>query len=601
MNLNRRLEPLPELEIGLRKRHEILLLAAVLIVGLTFVSPALSLLSGVPALVFVVIVGAVYGALSVLFRRVLAGSLIGLIVPSTFAANVPLVSHARILTFPAHIGPQLWLVQVPLVVSVVLVVLTGPREVLSGATKSEGLFAAFVGWTLLAAVFGATARVDTALYFSLLMAQGLVAFVLLRYAVQREILSFGAVVRVFVGTVLAQSLFAVAQFLNGGIFGVSTLGEYDGSYIATLSLGPLGEFAIGTHVAGFTGMSFILASLIVLAAPMAFVLALRGSGWTRAAFLATALVMLAVLRVTGTDAGRGALILALVCLCAALVYTNRIALLDRLTGARSSRMSARAVTAITAVLTVLVSIVVLFFPSSASGTGSSITDIDGESASPGASGGSTGSSGDSSGSSGGAGGGSTGGSTGAGSSGAGGESAGGSTSVGPGGGGGSVGGGGSGAANTRPELVESVLDGLSIPFFDIGNLGIRLIQYVAGIDLFVQYPLFGIGGANFIYYATEYGLPKPLPLHNIYIALLAETGLPGFLLFITLVGSVLWYGSKAATRTSGGLLCVGLLCGMIGYLAFGFWDTLPLTQVPSFFAFWILAGTVVGTYSHRER
>lgn len=550
MNLNRRLEPLPEFETHYSERLEILLLAAVLIVGLTFITPALSLVLGIPALVFVALVGLLYGGLAVLFRQVFSGSLIGLLITSTFAANVPLASDAYLSSIPVHLGPELQLAQVPLIVSVVLVLLIGPREVLSGTTKIEGLFAAFVGWTVLAALFGATARIETALYFSLLMFQGLLVFTLLRHAVQRDVLSFELVAQVFIGTVLAHSLFAVGQFLHGDVFGITALGEGDGISVAMVSLGPFGDFPIGTHVAGFTGMSFILGSLIVLAIPMTIMYAIRESGWRRASFLGATLVMMAILRVTGTDAGRGGLILTLVCLIAVLVYSNRATLFD-LIPSRSSRTTAKGIhakNAIVTALTTIASVAILFSPSSSTGSSSSLTNIGSKTTVIDASGGSS---------------------------------------------------GGTGAANSQPELFEFVLN-LSIPFFDISTIGIRLKQYVAGIDLFLQYPLFGIGGANFIYYSPEYGFQDPLPMHNIYFSLLSETGLLGLLLYSVLLCSVLWYGWKASKRSDHGLLIIGLLCGMVGYLAFGFWDVLQLIIATSFFPFWILAGAIVGEYTRTR-
>lgn len=550
---------LPTLDTSLSDRREILALAAVLIVGLTFVTPVLALVTGLPALVFVALVGAGYGACCLLVRRVFAGALVGLLVTTTFAANVPLVSG---VDFPGALGPQLWLMQLPLVAAVVLVLLIGPREVLAGATKPDYLFTAFVGWTLLAALFGATMRLDAALWFSLFMLQALIVFVLFRYAVQRDVFSFELVAQLFVATVVAHSVVAVAQFLNGGHFGVTALGVSGSTRTGVISLGPLGDFVAGTHVAGFTGMSFHLGMFIILAIPMIVILALRASGWRRFVFVAVSLMMAAVLRATGTDAGKGGLLVALVVLGAALVYVKRSELLG-LMSPRSSQPTTTKTThaknAILAVFAALVSIAALLYPSSTTGSNSAVTDI-----------------------------GSNSGSTGSGTvGGAGGASAGSSGAAGAG--------GGSDAANAQFEALESLLSSLKIPLFDISTIGGRVQQYVAGIDLFLQYPLFGIGGMNFYYYSPEYGFANnPLPIHNAYIAVLAGTGLPGFLLYSLLLGSILWYGWKAAKQANDGLLHVGLLCGAVGYLAFAFWDIATVIMVTSF-PFWALAGALIGT------
>lgn len=226
---------------------------------------------------------------------------------------------------------------------------------------------------------------------------------------------------------------------------------------------------------------------------------------------------------------------------------------------------ARVTNAILAAFAALVSIAMLAYPSSSTGSSSLVTDINVNSGSTT-------------------------------------DGAGGGTSGGSGASGTSAGSGGeAGTANAHFETLESFLSGLKIPLFDISTLGGRLQQYVAGIDLFLQDPLFGIGGMNFIYYSSEYGFADdPLPIHSIYIAILAGTGLPGFLLYILLLSSVLWCGWKAAKRADNRLLLVGLFCGMVGYLAFGFWAITPLIMITSFFPFWFLAGAIVGAHSQQR-
>ncbi|MBP1987798.1 O-antigen ligase family protein [Halolamina salifodinae] len=552
MDLYSRIEFLPRIETDYSDHREALLIATGLIVGLTFLAPTLSIVLGVPALVFVIAIGGIYGVLILLLRRLLVGLIIGLVVTSPFAANVPLAGEAYLKSFPGHLGPELWLVQVPLVLSAVLVLATGPRKLLAGATRTEGLFTVFVGWTVVAAVFGATARLDTALYFSLLMAQALAAFILLRYTVQQRILSFRTVVEVFVGTVLAQSLLAVTQFIHGANLGVTTLGESDSIPLSTLSFGPFGEFTTGTYVAGFTGMSFILASLVILAAPMVMMIAVRVNGIRRAGLLMSTLIMIGVLRATGSDAARGGLIIALLLLGVLYLYASREAIREKIsiTGTRvlfNIRNNIKYF--IYRIGITVATVVVLFYPSSASGSSSAITNVDPET-----------------------------------------ESGASSTSE-------TTAMNNTSSTAGTPQDMEKLLGDLSVPHFDLANLGVRLRQYVGGLDLFLQHPVFGIGGANYVYYATQYDPSRPYPLHNIYIGLLAETGFIGFLLYIVVLGSVLWYTWKiVGSSNSDALLFLGIFCGMLGYLAFGFWDHLPLTRVTSLIPFWLLAGTVVGEY-----
>jgi hypothetical protein len=575
MNLNRQLESLPEFETGYSGRREALLLAAVLVVGLAFVTPILAVVVGLPTLVGVALTGLIYGTLVLVFRRVLVGSLVGFIVTSTFAANVPLAGRSYTAEVVGHLGPEVWLAQIPLALALVLVFATGPREILAGATRVDLLFTMFVGWTVVAAVFGATARVDVALWFSWFMLNGLATFALLRHVVWTGVLSFRSVTEVLMVAVCAHATVGFAQLANSETFGLSFLGAGPPAVVATLSFGPFGDLPIGTFISGFTGMSFLLASFIVLTAPALIALTLRVSGWRRWVLVGTTLMLIAVLRVTGTDAGRGAFVVGIVSFVGVLIVLHRRELYSLSAQNGNGTRALRNIIPI--VFALLTGIIALFYPSSGSGNESSISNLNVGSGSAGGSAGSTG-----------GGAGSTGG--GAGSTGGGAGST--------GGGAGSTG-GGAGSASPEPGIVESTLRELSIPFFDIAALGIRLQQYVIGLDLFIQYPIFGIGGANFAYVATEYGLPREMELHNIYIALLAETGLPGFVLYVTALLMVLWYGWQTimTERTEHGrLLLVGILSGMVGYLAFGFWDHLQLTKITTFLSFWILAGAVVGEY-----
>lgn len=545
MNLNHRLEPLPKFETNYSSRGDALLLAAVLVVGLTFVTPAFSLVTGIPTLVFVAVVGAGYALLMLLLRQLIVGFSVGLIVTAMFKANIPLLGSAYTSGIVGHLEPSLWLFYAPLAgIFVYLAVTTPPRNWVT-FSRAEWVFAAFVVWTVLAALFGAVARFDIAIWFSLLMFQALIVFAVSRYVVQSGILSFRTVIEVFALGVCAHAVFGLVQLANGESFGLSYLGAGTTHIVATFSLGPLGKIPIGTYVAGFTGMSFMLAALIVLIAPALVALALRATGWRRWVLVGVTVVLAVVLRATGTDAGKGGFIVAMVVFAYALSVLYRRGLAD-------FSVLNKAHTFAYAALAAAFAAVALFYPSSESGVGSAVTNIK-------------------------TGGGANGGSSG--------TSAGGS------------------ATHLDPGIVESTLRGLSIPFFDISTLGVRLQQYVIGLDLFIAHPIFGIGGMNFVYVSVEHGLPRPMAMHNIYIALLAGTGLPGFLLYVGALVVVLWCGWQAATADTtdqNRLLLVGVLAGLIGALAFGFWDHLFLTKITVAIPFWILAGALVGEYRRQS-
>ena len=163
-------------------------------------------------------------------------------------------------------------------------------------------------------------------------------------------------------------------------------------------------------------------------------------------------------------------------------------------------------------------------------------------------------------------------------------------SVGGGDGGGGDGGGGDGGGGGG-------LDGVSLDF--------RVRQYAASLDATASDPLFGLGGANFPYVAARYGLPEARAagitaghsVHNAYLAVLVGTGVPGFLLYVTALMTVLWAGVDLVRRgAEAWWLVVGLLCGFVGYLSYAFWDVLLVTVVGTF-PFWALAGALCGSWA----
>ena len=138
------------------------------------------------------------------------------------------------------------------------------------------------------------------------------------------------------------------------------------------------------------------------------------------------------------------------------------------------------------------------------------------------------------------------------------------------------------------------------------SYAIRLKQYVAGLKITLAHPIFGVGGANYPYHAPEYDLPEHLgskggglfPLHNQYIAILAETGLPGFAFFsgaFLLVVKSAWTLLESRPTP----LAYGLLAGIGSYAAVIFWSVnVRYTLVVPF---WLLAGAVVAASSKTSQ
>ena len=132
---------------------------------------------------------------------------------------------------------------------------------------------------------------------------------------------------------------------------------------------------------------------------------------------------------------------------------------------------------------------------------------------------------------------------------------------------------------------------VSIPGFNTRNLAIRVVQYVHGWGYFIKYPIAGLGGANF-YYVSDGFLPKPYPLHNLFIELLAETGIVGFVLYtgaIVLGLSAIWQYYRE-TRNP---IALGVFSGLICYFALASFQP-QLARPQILFIFWSIIGAFVG-------
>lgn len=518
-------------------------LAVLLAVGLTFVTPLLGWLlarlgvpSPFPLLGATAAVGGSYLLYVVVSRRLVLGIAVSFVVTATFAANLPLAAGAG--SYPGNLGPQLWLFQLPLFALLAVQAARGEFDRRSFTTL-EYVFGAFVLWTLLSALFGAPPNQDTALYFSLYALTVWLGIAATVRVVRSGTMTLRQVVTVFLVAVAGHTAFAIAQFFNQRSFGMTFLGEVGRAPTDNVvGAGPLGEFTIGVYLSGFTGGNGPLSVVLVLAVPVALAIGYERTGSVRRIALLGAVLMAIVLRFTGKDAARGALLLSFLVLGGLAAREWWRATDGRWRRSLSSKIGAFRSTGLALVL----SISALFLPSSKSG-GTSRPGVDG-------------------------------------------------------GGGGLD---GVGAVD---------LTGISIPYFNLQSLGIRLAQYVVGLDIAVRNPVFGIGGANYPYVANWYGLPShigdgPFPLHSVYVATLAETGVPGFVLYVGATVLVLWAGWRLyLDRPDEKVFLAGVLAALVGYVAVAFW--VVNVRFGMILPFWLLGGAIVAAsrgypFTSRER
>ena len=524
--------------------------AVVLAAGLFVFTPAIALLlrtAGVSGflgpLIGIGLSLGVYTAAVAVSRHWFVGALVALLMTSTYAANVPLIADTS--TYPGALGPALWVFQAPLLAAVVL---AHYRQLWRlDVVLPEVLLFGFVIWTFIVALLGDAPRPDVAIYFTFFFAQVFVVFALVSRSVRAGIAEFRDIVIVYCITTIGHVGIAFVQFTTQGPLGLSVLGETS-KRVGTIGVGPI-VMRTGTFVSGFAAGG--LNSLIVLTLPLIAVLAWRAQGWRRVTGAVLIAVMLVVQRGTGTDSARGATILVGLLFLAGLGWLQWES--DRPVVARLRHVRAAG--------GLLAAATVVLFPASGAGKSSdpdrgvepapeSTPKPQPDPTTPKA------------------------------------------TTV----------------PTPETEATETtatpdrldvsdateLVDNVSVPFFNLSSLSVRVRQYAGGLDLFARHPLFGIGGGNFMYFAESYGLDKPYRIHNLYIALLAETGIPGLLLYLGTVGTGLIRGAKlVVSRSVDHTLVFAVCCGLVGLLAAAFWGPF-LDRLPRVFPFWAIMGALVG-------
>jgi len=563
-----------------------ILLASFLLIGLVGIVPAFALLVRqfglplpFPTLIGVGVVMVGYTAAVLVIRRVLVGSAVALIVLSTFAANVPLTSGAT--GYPGALGPQLWLFGFPLAVLFGYHLLDRNYS-LDSFSIVEVAFGGLVLWSVLSALLGPALRPLTALYYSLfLMVVWIILTVVIR-TVRERIIDFRTLLRVFVLTACAHAVFGIVQFINQAPLGLTYLGETarTGGFDWVI-LGGLGSYTIGTITSGFTGGSSSLSMVLVIATPIALSLAFDARGSGRVPPAIATFLCIGVLRLTAKDGARIAVLMGVGTFCSLWVWHNRELFVRNPVSDAIQRMVPIAFAVVVTASTVL-------FPSTTSGASSKLSgSLEGQ----GGLGSSTTGSGE--GNSG------VGGSTGGGDTGGAGGGSGGGGDV-SGGGGGSSG----GVTGSDPDTLAGVdVTSLSVPYLSLNSLGIRLQQYIAAIKMTIEHPLFGVGGANYPYFASRYGLPAKTPngasfsLHNQFIAVLAGTGIPGFLAFAIAITGTMWKSWLATRENPAVALYAGVFGGLVAFLAAAFW--VVGDRYMMVLPFWIVAGGIIGLGGRR--
>jgi hypothetical protein len=492
--------------------------AAFAITGTLFVTPLAGLglarlgVALTPALL--IALGLIFGAYGLFVLRngdIKRGLFVAVLVIATVGANIPLGAIPEGVT----VGPNVYLVDLPLLALALITLTTWRRE---HVTAAQGLLGLYFVWTVFLIALAPNPRPDVTAWYALHVARYALAFALVTRGIVENWLSAGEALGVVIATTVGHAVVASAQVVLGTVNGLTVLGM-NTRIVASFPLGPLGSIPSGPYVGGFTGGAPFAVHLtilipVVLAAMfhdrVPRILALCGAAWF--AFL---------LQLTAWDAARGALLVSLVLVGLVVGWWRTGVLGDRGEWVASTireSVLTRRWRPLVGVGLVIATVWQIIGPNA------------GEPHQP---------------------------------------------------------------TYLPSELGQGVAQSVTIPGFNTQNLAIRIYQYVGGTDTFLQYPLTGLGGANYNYVALSYA-PKANMIHNLYIGIFAETGLVGGVVFFGAVGYAVRAVWLTASRNDDPIY-LGLLAGLGGMFALQFFQPQYL-RATSFVPLWAILGIACGRY-----
>jgi uncharacterized membrane protein YgcG len=525
-------------------------MAVFLITSLVFVTPVLVVGLGVPLLAVLPLVGVVYASYAYRTNRLSAGLLSGFFVLSIFGANIPLLSGPEKAYFSIYIVDLLAI------------------SILAGLVYHDGLdwhsiyqsklkigavlgFVVFVCWSYASAAIGNGPSQFASALFAMQQTRYLLLFLVTIFVIKETSLFVGLYPLLL--SILGNLFYAVAEALAGRTFGLTYLGDAGGRELFELTFGPL-TLPTGLYAGGFVGDTRILISLALLLLPFLVYWGVYGSQRVSIVAILGILSAVYIIRFGETDAGWMASLIVLGLTAALWAW---LSLSENDFGLLSGCILS--LSGIGASMLLYQQRFYDFFAEES-------PDPTNESSNESTSGNATESTGGSNGTT--------------------------SSSEGAAAGGGGSGDGGMSVNEWITELFSY------IPLIKVDTLGVRLSQYAAAVEILLTYPLFGIGGYNFVLVAEEYGVPSALGVHNTFFSHLAATGIIGLISYsvsvLAVVGLVVVHIRRASQRRR--LLWGCILTGLIGFHAYSFWVVIYGWHASNV-AFWLLSGIVVGASS----
>ena len=519
----------------------VLILTGLLVVAV----PLVAVMSPIPLLALVAVAALVYAAILVATNTVFEGLCGAVFVLCTFSGNLPLLERA---SAAGPIQLNLLLVDFVVIPLVGLFVYWNRGFSLPTIHHLDTMVGYALGgvvvWSLLAALVGNGQSRFAAIVFVIKQARYLLVFAVVVGVVRYT--GFRTALYSLLVALGGQMAYAIAEVFNRGSFGLNYLGDSPGVTLGTFDIGPV-AVQTSMYAGGFVGTARGLVLLIILFSPIVIERIVNGTRLQRSLSVAYLLGGAFMVRVSATDSGWIAFFSAMLLVVIALAYSAM--------KADTTSASAETIRYLYGYACTLGVAVLVLFSSVGLRPLTWFSDSGREQSDEGPIGA---------------------------------NDTGGASNV------TSTPSTGATPADSPPGLVEQ------IPLVDTANLGVRVQQYVAASEIGLTYPLFGLGGDNFPLVAESYGLPKPIAVHNVYFAHLANIGILGGLLFIVAFVLPAVVALRQFRRSGNDRLLWGMLvCGLLGFYAYNGWTT-GYTIAATSLSFWALAGAIVAESRYRS-
>lgn len=143
---------------------------------------------------------------------------------------------------------------------------------------------------------------------------------------------------------------------------------------------------------------------------------------------------------------------------------------------------------------------------------------------------------------------------------------------------------------------------------DRGSAASRIPLMEVAMDMIKANPFIGVGLNNYteVHQEYDYGVDKitqyyPVPVHNVFLQLAAEIGIPGLIFFLWFVTAIFIQGLRYIRKEEGlsSIVIIGIMGGMIGIMIEGLVANTSLGSY-NMFPLWVFTGIAAGLFEYKK-